>query len=99
MSLAHLNNFLWHCCIDISKDCRRSLHTSKGMLPQNIHPSAIFALKKAKKASEITDSHQDEVEGPLHKGGKYTSFKPSVNPRAWNNSSQEALRKLMTIRN
>lgn len=99
MSLAHLNNFLWHCCIDISKDCCRSLHTSKGTLPQNVHPSAIFALKKAEKVSEMTDTQQDEVEGSLHKGVKYTSFKPCVNAQAWNDSSQEALRKLMTIRN
>lgn len=99
MSLAPLDNFLWHCCTDISKDCSRSLHTSKPKLPRNIHPSAIFALRKAEKVSEITDTQQDKVGGRLHKGVKYTSFKPSVNARAWNGSSPEALRKLMTIRN
>lgn len=68
MSLVHLNNFLWHT--DISKDCSRSLHTSKLKLPQNIHPSTKFALKKAEKVSEITDTQEDKVEGPLHKGVK-----------------------------
>lgn len=79
----HLNCFLWHCCTDIFKERNRNLQTSKLELPQNIHPSAILALK----AENVSKTQRDEVEGPLHKGANYTSFKPSANAQAWNSSS------------
>lgn len=50
------------------------------------------------KVSEITDIQQNKVKGSWREGTKHASLKPSVNAQAWNTSSREALRKLMTIR-